>query len=199
MINTPTIYLAGAIRDDHPEDIEWRESFISSLDKMACILNPLGNKSYHSPTKQWRVADITTTSQHIVMQDLWCVDRADIVIANLLPMVEGYASIGTMMELGRASSQKAIIYAVLDDQYDSSPNPGVFKVHPFLEQIIAQSFPTLDEMLRFLVRHIPMLSGESPRFEREEVGSVHYYNPKDLKQMIEAVSGDSGGKNNATL
>ena len=166
-MNRLTAYLAGAIRDGHPEDIEWREEFITALETEVDILNPLGNKAFNPTTGEWTVSNIRTTSQHIVRQDFWCVDHADILIANLLPQAKGYPSIGTMMELGRASGNNCLVYAAIDPEHQSTPNPGVFKMHPFLEQIVAQAFPTLHDMLAFLVAHIPMLSGDLPRWKGE--------------------------------
>lgn len=160
----PTIYLAGAIRDHHPEDVKWRERTIDVLQGHATILNPLSRKTFNPHDEMWEMSRIPATAAHIVKQDLWCIDRADIVVANLLSLSEGYPSIGTMMELGRATATNSLIYAVVSPGYNGSKNPGVFKVHPFLEQLIAQAFPSVEDMLEFLGEHINMLNGETPRW-----------------------------------
>ena len=79
-----TLYLAGAIRDDHPEDVHWREDLITRLTPIqgVSILNPVGNKTYDPSNGEWQVAGTPVTGHGIVTQDLWCVQRADIIVAN---------------------------------------------------------------------------------------------------------------------
>ena len=48
------IYLAGAIRDDHPEDIEWRETFIKALKDTVILLSPLAGKMFDAEKRNSR-------------------------------------------------------------------------------------------------------------------------------------------------
>lgn len=160
----PTIYCAGAIRDGHPEDIAWREEMIDSLHTLATILNPLGGKTHHPVTKEWRMSGIPSTTRAIVAHDLWMVDRADIVVANLKSLSEGYPSIGTLMELGRATKTGALIYLISEPGYAGHQNPGMFKLHPFLDALPAATFPSVDECVAFLESHLLVLSGQCPEF-----------------------------------
>ena len=168
MNSRPTIYLAGSIRDGHPEDVAWRENFIDLVGYNATILNPLGAKKFEPESGIWTMSGIIAEAKHIVKQDFWCVDRADIVVANLLSLAEGYPSIGTVMEMGRATYTNTLIYAIVAAGYAGHENKGVFNVHPFLDQCIAQAFPTVKSCFDFVVPHLQMLSGDQPRFDPPE-------------------------------
>lgn len=162
----PVIYLAGAIRDNRPDDIEWRERVISALGDKATFLNPLGGKTYNSETREWTMSHkVPSTTKHIVPQDLWEVDRADIVIANLSALAEGYPNIGTLMEFGRATARGALIYTVLEANYAGHDNPKMYSLHPFLDWLSAASFTSVDDLIAFLHRHLDVLSGANPHFD----------------------------------
>lgn len=167
-----TIYLAGAIRDDHPEDIEWREELITRLDEetdfstysSVRIINPLGNKSYDAKTKVWSVATIPTNPKGIFRQDLWSVSRADIVVANLIALGEGYPNIGTLMEVGAAASLNKLTYSIIPAGVEGHQN-AMFKLHPFLQEASTEIFPSVKECGDFLVSHLGMLTGAEPNFK----------------------------------
>lgn len=160
----PTIYLAGAIRDTHPDDIVWRELFFASLYDQATFLNPLGGKTHNRATREWKMSGIPSTMRAIVAHDLWMVDRADIVVANLTSLSEGYPSIGTLMELGRATKTGALIYIICEPGFNGHQNPGMFRLHPFLEGLSAATFATVMECVEFLEGHLGVLSGTHPQF-----------------------------------
>lgn len=171
-----TLYLAGAIRDGNKEDIEWRERLIARLAALPAantgpfvsILNPLANKTFNPQTKEWRVATTRTNAKGIVGQDLWCVRRADIVVANFTSLMEGYPSIGTVMEVGAAAGIGGkLIYSVIDPNFTGHTNPGVFHLHPFLEQLSTEVFASCQELEDFLVSHLPSLAGANPFFGGE--------------------------------
>ena len=177
-----TIYLAGAIRDDHyEEDVRWREVLIKRIERNygmdVRILNPLGNKTFNPATHEWKVGGIRTQSRGIVSQDLWSVAHSDIVIANFTSLSQGYPSIGTLMEVGAAAAnpRQTIIYSIMEpktqDQIGNA-NKGVFKMHPFLEQVSAEIFPGVEELWAFLSTHLGMLTGTRPG-----IGGV-VYEPK---------------------
>lgn len=163
------VYLAGPIRDSAvAEDVAWRETLIKRItNKYAFdvhLLNPLGNKTFNPTTHIWKVGGLVTQSKGIVQQDLWCVRQADIIIANLSAMKTGYPAIGTIMEMGAAAGIGGkLIYTVLDSN-PGNENQGVFKLHPFLEQVSTEVFPTLEDLWAFLDQHLGMLTGTSPSF-----------------------------------
>jgi nucleoside 2-deoxyribosyltransferase len=158
-----TIYLAGAIRDTHPEDWEWREDFISRYAGEGIrILNPLGAKTFNPLTKEWKMSGIKAAAKEITKQDLWCVKRSDIVIANLLALAEGYPNIGTLMEFGAAIDQQKLIYTIIPGGYSGHANPGNFKLHPVIDQFSAAVFNDLEAFYSFFDSHISMLTGEQP-------------------------------------
>ena len=146
----PTIYLAGAIRDGFEEDFTWREEMTDALLDQADILDPMNGKLFDNSTGQWYVSGINEVAHHLVAQDLWCVDRADIIMANLLPMATAYKSIGTMMELGYARAKGALIYAAV---------PPCIANHPFIKEVVAQSFSTTEHLRLFMIDHLRVLSG----------------------------------------
>lgn len=170
-MNLPIVYLAGAIRDTHPEDIAWREDVIRQCAGLATFLNPLAGKKLSEG--QWTVSGVPSTPKLIVAQDFWCVDRADIVVANLLSLSEGYPSIGTLMELGRATTH-ALIYSIISSSYVGHGNKEMFKgnPHPFIQEKSSHIFPDVPSCITFLAAHLPRLSGMDPSFgdEKKKVG-----------------------------
>lgn len=159
-----SIYLAGAIRDGVTEDIVWRQRVISSLPDV-CILNPLAGKTFHQTTQVWTVAGVPATTRTIVKQDGHCVDAADIVLANMTSLTEKYPSIGSLIELGRAWGKGKLIYIILPAGYSGHQNNAMFKLHPFLEEISAGNFLTVDGAIDFLRRYTRVLTGEEPEFD----------------------------------
>ena len=163
---TPTIYLAGAIRDGVHEDIEWREQMIEALSDQATILNPLGGKTYNSTTREWDMSGIVPDGGVIVPHDFWCVQRADIVVFNFLSLADGYPTIGTLVEFGHATARapRVLLYGIVPPQYSGHGNSALFRLHPFLAQNCAAVFPTVEACMRFLFLHLQVLSGRASRF-----------------------------------
>lgn len=158
----PIIYLAGAIRDDHPEDILWRERFIGLLRNEATLLNPLGGK-WQNKQGVWLMSGRVASAPRIVAQDFYCVRHADIVIANFSSMADGYPSIGTVMEVGAATILNKLIYAILrPGTILGVENQKNFKLHPFITENCADVFDTEDEAAEFLQKHIRVLNGTAP-------------------------------------
>jgi len=151
----PTIYLAGAIRDGVPADIEWRELVIRELAGQAVFLNPLGGKTYNTSTRSWDLAGLDPVASVIVPHDFWMVDRADILLVNLESMASGYPSIGTICEIGRATARDCLIYVIMSD---------ISRVHPFIQHNAAAFFPDTAEAIRFLSQHLGVMSGTTPHF-----------------------------------
>ncbi len=159
------IYLAGAIRDNHPEDIEWREEFARVLGQSARILNPLGGKSFNKATGEWLMNGIPSASRTIVKQDLWCVRKADILVVNFLSLAAGYNSIGTLTEFGGAAILDKLIYTIVHPDFVGHQNTQMYALHPFINENSCAIFNTPESCLAFLTEHIKMLSGLNPHFK----------------------------------
>lgn len=167
-MSTPTFYLAGAIRDGMQEDIEWRHRIIAALGGTATILSPLAGKTYNAKTKTWRVHGTTVPSaKYIVKHDLWMVRQADVVVVNLTSMMKGYPSIGTLVELGAAAALGKLIYIVVDKNFTGHQNQAMYTLHPFIEQIAAQTFESVDVLVPYLIAQVGVLSGRCPEFAGE--------------------------------
>ena len=167
--NIPSIYLVGAIRDGRKDDIDWRDNMIDALDRQAVFLNPVGGKRFNPETKAWDMSGIPPKAEVIVKHDFWCVDKADIIIANMTSLAEGYPSIGSLIEIGRATARGSLIYIILDPNYQGHGNLAMFKLHPFLAQNAAATFDTVDSCITFLSRHLNVLNGMDPYYD----GDVH--------------------------
>jgi hypothetical protein len=131
---------------------------IQTLEGRAIFLNPMGAKTYDTKTKKWDMAGVDPSSRVIVKHDFWCVDQADIFIANMLSLSEGYPSIGSFYELGRASGTKAITYLILDPDYKA-------RLHPFFVETAAAIFDNPLSCMSFLYRQLDVLSGANPHYD----------------------------------
>ncbi len=165
-VSLPILYLVGAIRDDRPEDIEWREQVIEHLEDHATVLNPLAGKTYNTETKRWTVhGKVTPTAKYIFRHDLACVRKADVIVANMTALSDGYPSIGSLMEIGAAAMLGKLIYLLVDENYAGHANPAMFTLHPFLDEAATVVFHTLPDLLEYLDHQVDMLSGRRPYFE----------------------------------
>lgn len=161
----PTIYLAGSIRDGHPEDIEWREKFIDGLRGLATFFNPLGGKKHDKEKGGWTVSGIPSSGSLIVKQDFWCVDRADIVVFNFTSLATSdYKSIGTLVEYGRSTKSGSLCYVIVPDKFTGHENGKMYGLHPFIKENATALFETPEECLTFLTAHLPVLSGLQPHY-----------------------------------
>jgi hypothetical protein len=161
------IYLAGAIRNDHPEDIEWRERMITMLNHSNhySFINPLGGKTYDAKTGLWTMAGgFYPTAKGIKEHDFYGVDHANIIVFNFLSLAEGYPSIGTLTEFGRSTARPCLRYSIVQDGYCGHSNAGMYKVHPFLAENSAYIFPSVDECIKFMQHELPVLDGSKPHF-----------------------------------
>lgn len=174
--NPPVVYLAGAIRDNHPEDITWRRDMIDRVGARAIWLNPLGGKFYNPNPPEgapnWTLHQMVPSMSNVIFkQDMWCVARADIVIFNFAALKDGYPNIGTLVEFGCAVSpswdKPKLIYSIIDPEYKGHENKVMFHLHPFLEVPSSIIFPTVEHCMEFCVRHFPVLSGINPHYRGE--------------------------------
>lgn len=155
LANPPSIYLCGPIRDAYPEDVIWRETVCKALEGVAIILNPLAGHTQHTHTEKWHQDGVPVMTRAMVKRDLWLVDRADIIVCNLMAMATDYKGIGSMQEIGRATIHGALIFSV---------TPENIKQHPFIEENFSEHFDHIDDLLSFLTTHVLALSGEAPNF-----------------------------------
>ncbi len=175
-----TMYLAGAIRDDRPEDIEWREQVIAALKGLPVrILNPLAGKSYEGG--QWTVSGVPSSAKFITQHDRWCVRQSDIVLFNFRALSQGYPNIGTLVEFGMSVNNptSTLIYAIVDPDYRGHENQRMYKLHPFLDEFSAQVFPDTATAIEFLKRHLKALTGRNASFG--QVGGS-----ADVRRALEA-------------
>jgi nucleoside 2-deoxyribosyltransferase len=159
-----TIYLAGAIRDDHPEDIEWRELFIKHLKNIATIFNPLAGKVFDSEKKKWYLHGHFSTGEIIVPHDFWMVEHSDLIIFNFLSLAEGYPSIGTLVEFGHATAGNALLYCIIPKGYTGHDSTNQYKLHPFLAKNATMVFQGVDSCLEFLIKRVQSLNGNKPEY-----------------------------------
>lgn len=165
MIRCLTMYLAGAIRDGHPEDFQWREDFIFALrDHPVQILNPLGGKTHHKDTGLWTVSGIPSSAHFIVDHDFWAVDVSDIIVFNFLALADKYPNIGTLTEWGRSTARPILRYSIWPARFTGHENERMFGRHPFVDEMSAAVFPDSDSCLDFLRQHILVLAGDNPSF-----------------------------------
>lgn len=166
-MNRIKIYLAGAIRDGHPEDIEWRETFIKALKDIAIILNPLAGKKFDPVKKKWYLYNRSASGEMVVPHDFWMVENSNIIIFNFLALAEGYPNIGTLVEFGYATAGHALIYSIIPKGYIGHGNLAQFKLHPFLARNSAIIFQGTDSCLEFLIRWVQSLDGTKPEYKGE--------------------------------
>lgn len=169
-----TVYLAGSIRDDKPGDIGWREKTINALVDKAIFLNPLGGKTFDPDTKEWLASGLVPGADFIVDHDFWCVDHIDAAIFNFLSMADGYPTIGSLIEFGRATKGSNLLYSIVPKNFKGHENVKLFHLHPFIEKNSAAIFNDVDSCIEFLKGHLDVLSGRSPRFQGIPRKSVSY-------------------------
>ncbi len=167
LVNVPTVYLAGAMRNSCiEEDVEWREQIIDKCLGLAVFLNPLAGKSFNPETGEWDFCGLVPDANVIVQHDFWCVERADIVLFNFKPLSQGYANIGTLTEFGHGtnSSPRKLLWSIIDQDYTGHDHAELFKLHPFLEKNSAIVFHSLDQAYQVVPKLLTVLSGKDPHF-----------------------------------
>lgn len=174
-----TMYLAGSIRDNRPEDIAWREQVIDKLywlveaDQLR-IISPLGGKQHDFESGVWTVSGAPSTQQHIITQDFWSVDRSDIIIFNFLALSEKYPSIGTLVEFGRSTSSAKLRYVIARPGYKGHENAAMYAgIHPFIAHNATQVFDSVDACIAHVNAHVPVLSGVNPWYGKRVEAPAH--------------------------
>ena len=176
-----SMYLCGAIRDSAPDDVAWREELIDALEPyidmgVLGILNPLGGKQRVNGV--WQIQGQLSDGRHIVSQDYWCVDRSDIIVANLSALAQGYPNIGSLMELGRSTNHSQLRYIIIPKSYKGHDNGDMYRLHPFIARSATTIFESTDECITFLQQHVPVLAGINPKFNGVVIDAVYKVEPE---------------------
>jgi len=158
----PSVYLCGPIRDEYHEDIVWREKFIHDVGDNAIVYNPLAGHTFNHAQSVWSQHGVPVSSSLIVKQDLWMVDHADILVANLLPLADEYPCLGSLMEIGRASAHGALVFAAIPDGFGRIVE--MLQAHPFVTELIARRFHDIESMTAFVTSTVLSISGEVAKF-----------------------------------
>lgn len=142
-----SVYLAGPIRGLSFDDSEgWRQRAGDAL--VACgvvVLSPLRHKSYLrgetdlADTYDWH---ILSQQRSIVTRDRFDVNRADVLLVNLLDARQ--VSIGTMMELAWADARRIPSVVVMEEEDNVHD-------HPFVREMTSFRVPTLREGVNVVV------------------------------------------------
>lgn len=165
-IRIPTLYLAGGIRDSHPEDVAWREELIYRCHGLAVFLNPLAGKERNPITNKWAINGVIPTGKFIVKHDFRMVDIADVFVFNFLPLADGYPSLGTLIEFGRATTRSnCVVYSIVATNYTGHESAKMYKLHPFIEENSAVIFNNVSDCINFLTGQLRVISGERPNFQ----------------------------------
>lgn len=168
-----TMYLAGSIRNNKPEDYIWRNKMIEELGEwrdrgVLRILNPMAQQHQEDDGK-WYLSGHEATPPHIVHQGLWEVNEANILVFNFLSLADGYISAGTFTEWGASTvSRGKLRYAIWPRHIKGHENEGMYKLHPFIEQNAAHVFDSVEECIDFMKSHIGVLSGMTPYYFNEK-------------------------------
>lgn len=144
------IYLAGAIRNGVPEDIEWRNAFRAAMGGRHDFLNPCDGKKWHRGDQdeggkllsRWSQYGEPCINKDVFAQDVHNIKRCTVVVANMLAFDTGYPMVGTFMELGMAHMDGKLIYVITE-------NPRLVE-HPFVEGVAARVFPNVERCGEYL-------------------------------------------------
>ena len=155
-------YLAGALRTI--DDYKWRKEITERFEgRLICFTPPdilsekPNDKSLLAGPEWFKVQKFRPKNYMTQRTDLFLIDKADIVIANLLALSDGYPCIGTLVEMGYARGKDKFILSV------SSPD---YKAHPFVGFTADGAFNTIEEMIEYLDHVVSTTTGKSDIFRR---------------------------------
>lgn len=149
----PIVYLAGPIAGVSWDDANgWRRLAQSEIGgKGIRCLSPLrGKEKMFEGIKQFKTTQYEGVGSDscIYDRDRSDLERADIVLAHL--RCADRVSIGTMFELGWASTLHKFIVVVMDE--------GNVHDHPFVRRAASLIVPTLDEACQYIIRTLQPLT-----------------------------------------
>lgn len=122
-----TVYLAGPITGfPYATSLAWRRDLVADLAEHAphlTCLDPLRAKEHLAelelvPDEAGPGSQLGNAG--VVARDLWDIDRADVVLINLLGATT--VSVGAMVELGWATAKGKLVMVMLDDDSDNPHN-----------------------------------------------------------------------------
>ena|ERR1039458_5132421 len=157
------VYLGGPITGlNYKGAVDWREGVAETLAETSphihCV-SPMRLKKHLQDVEKLSAhahasRHVLSSGHTVVARDLFDVDRCDIILLNLKGAE--IVSIGTMVELGRASARgKFIIVIMGDDEFTSSDTPESAEIksphdHVFVTNLASVIVPDLDEAVRIL-------------------------------------------------
>lgn len=147
----PKVYLAGPIRGT--EDYVWRKKFVEEYEDELSFLIPFDNAVVQTNLQP----GFKPGGYMAYRMDLDLIDRSDMLVANLLPMADGYPAIGTLFEIGYARAKGKLIFIVAD---------SIRKQHPFLAFGADALYPNFEELSKFLHQYLATLNGACPVFSK---------------------------------
>ncbi len=148
------LYLAGPITGlGYSDALDWREEvrtrLASSAPHVECV-DPMRAKQHLAEVESIGPhghAGGLLNSHAVVARDMWDVDRCEVMLLNLTGARQ--ISIGSMVELGRASARGKFVIVVLSpeetgDAADAGRNPHD---HLFVFELASMVAPSIDEAL----------------------------------------------------
>lgn len=144
------IYLAGAIRDKY--DYIWREAFTRHYKGQVTCLSPsdIGIADVN------KLRTFSGSSYLTYRSDLALIDQVDALVVNLLPMEGGYASTGTVFEIGYARARNKLVLILAGPK---------LRQHPFIAFGGDGVFPTWQRLCEYLEQYLVVQGGHSPVFD----------------------------------
>jgi nucleoside 2-deoxyribosyltransferase len=150
------VYLAGPITGlSYADALDWRaevrERLAESSPHVECI-DPMRAKRHLAGVQRIGPhghGGALLSSHAVVARDLWDVDRSDVVLMNLSGARE--VSVGSMVELGRASVRRSFVIVVLPAEETGSDNEGRNPHdHLFVHELASTVAKSLDEALAII-------------------------------------------------
>lgn len=145
-----TVYLVGSISgqsyDEVVTSITYRAKKLANAGYF--VIHPMLGKEYLRNELEFKAKDFrhpVSTNHAIYNRDRWCVEQADIILADLTNS-NGRVSIGSMFELAWAEDSKKHIILVMDKE-------NVHQ-HAFVLEAADIIFETVDEALDYLTTFI---------------------------------------------
>ena len=154
----PAVYLAGPIRNE--DDYIWRKQFVEEYAGKLQFRIPsdiLTHDITSANTANGKLRSFAPAAYMTYRTDLDLIDRSDIVVANLLPMADGYPAIGTLVEIGYSRAKGKLIFIVADE---------IRKQHPFLAFGADGLYPSFEALGKYLHQYLDILNGGCPVFSK---------------------------------
>ncbi len=134
------VYLAGIISTDFPWHAEWRRYMEQGLDDDILVTNPLSSKTMlDQESDDNGISAVTRNSAEIILRDNWCVERANLIIANLVLGTSKRSPVGTYFELAWAWRQRTPVLLITEEE-TANALAYMNAKHPFMEQAVTRLY-----------------------------------------------------------